>query len=399
MARQPIYDRDLTVFAYELLFRRGGEDRAAGSIGQTESAEALTNAVVEIGLERLVGSSYAFVNVTPELLLSDLLHVLPAERVVLEILEYIEPSQEHEAAIKALAKAGYTIALDDFGPDSEQEPFVQYADIVKVDVMDGEPSQLRGTIAKLKAYDVKLLAEKVETNGMYKLCKRLGFDYFQGYFFAKPAILSDRGIPPNRAFLFRLLTALQDPNVQFERLEQIINMDVTLTFRLLRLINSASVGMSERIESISQSLMLLGIKRVTALTCLLAMSSVDDKPNELLTTAMVRAKMCESIAISLRQPTEKYFTTGLLSVLDALMDMSMAELVEQLPLCDEVRQALTEPEAGGQIGMALRCVVAFERGDWATVEQISHDMQQISDSYLGAIEWAAEAERSMAAAA
>ena len=224
------------------------------------------------------------------------------------------------------------------------------------------------------------------------------FDYFQGYFFARPDIVSSRGVPPSRLVLVHLLTRLQDPTVTIQELEDLVSADVSLTFRLLRLVNSACVSANRPVDSVRGALMMIGIQKVVALVSLLAMSGVQEKTSELMVTAMVRARMCESLATSLNLPNpESFFTLGLLSVIEAMFDTPMQTLVEQLPLVPEMKEALTNPEASGPFGDTLRIVLKFETGNFQAIEHIEEAVPTIGDSYVQAVNWAEDAKLALAA--
>ena len=272
------------------------------------------------------------------------------------------------------------------------EPLLEIADIVKIDVLNLSPSQVEEQVRIVRPYDAVLLAEKVETTEHYEFCKDLGFDLFQGYFLCRPNVLGGHRIPANRLATLRLLAKLQDPHVELEALEKIIREDLSLSYKLLRLINSAYYGLPQKVESIKQTLVLLGLHHIRAWVSLLTLSSLDDKPDELMATAMIRAKMCEQLAERAGiLSADVYFTAGLFSTLDALLDMSMEDIMEQLPLAAELTAALLDRE--GSMGMALDCVVAYERGEWDAVVFRDLEPHDIRGAYLEAVEWSQSAGR------
>ena len=387
IGRQPIYDRNLNVFAYELLYRNGIENLADFVDGDQATSQVILNAFLEIGLDRVVGNHRAFINLTHDFVIGKNPLPYAPSQVILEILEDVKTDREVIAGIQRLSKKGYLIALDDFTLNDERKPLLEFIDIIKVDLPTLTNGQLAEYIRSLKPCKVKLLAEKVETQQQFELCKDLGFDYFQGYFFCKPNIIKASRAPANRLAIMRVLSKLQDPLVDVRKLEELITHDVTLSYKVLRSINSAFYALPRVIESIHQAVVYLGNKAIKQLATLIILSGVDDKPHELVVTALLRSKMCELIAQKLGAvDTESYSTAGLLSILDALMDKSMDELLQQLPLSDEINNALLYRD--GQLGDVLKCVLAYERGDWEEAKNIDLEAQELLDCYLQAIEWA-----------
>jgi c-di-GMP phosphodiesterase len=255
---------------------------------------------------------------------------------------------------------------------------------------------VRGQVAALEGYKGKLLAEKVETQERFDLCKKLGFDFFQGYFFCSPRVIKGSRLPANRLPIIRLLAALNNAEATMEELEGLISQDVALSYRLLKYINSAFFGLSRDIESIRHALVLLGVRSVRRWATLISMAAATDKPHELMVTAMVRAKMCELLAKALRaEATDPYFTVGLFSVLDALMDAPMEKTLAALPLSAEVEAALLK--RAGPLGKVLDAAVAYERADWERLAALDLPPAAIRRAYLDAIAWVDEVEAALRA--
>jgi c-di-GMP-related signal transduction protein len=396
IGRQPIYDRDLGVVAYELLYRDSEENRANITDIDVASADMIFNALVEFGLEKLVGPHRAYMNLSPNLLVSGKPLVLPPAKVALEVLETTRVDDAVIAAVRELADAGFTIALDDFFYADSWKPLVERAHVIKVDVLTLSDDQVRGQVAALEDYKGKLLAEKVETQERFDLCKKLGFDYFQGYFFCSPRVIKGSRLPANRLPIIRLLAALNNAEATMEELEGLISQDVALSYRLLKYINSAFFGLSRDIESIRHALVLLGVRSVRRWATLISMAAATDKPHELMVTAMVRAKMCELLAKALRaEATDPYFTVGLFSVLDALMDAPMEKTLAALPLSAEVEAALLK--RAGPLGKVLDAAVAYERADWERLAALDLPPAAIRRAYLDAIAWVDEVEAALRA--
>jgi len=387
VARQAIFDTKLDVVGYELLFRRAAhETTAIFDDRDRASMRVLLDSFLDLGLDQLVGQLPAFLNLTRTFFLSAQNMPLPRDRVVLELLEGEHVDAPLIESVRGYAQGGYRIALDDFEFAPGMEPLLEIADIVKIDVLNLSPSQVEEQVRIARPYDVVLLAEKVETTQNYEFCKDLGFDLFQGYFLCRPNVLGGHRIPANRLATLRLLSKLQDPHVELDALDKIIREDLSLSYKLLRLINSAYYGLPQKVESIRQTLVLLGLQHIRAWVSLLTLSTLDDKPDELLATAMIRAKMCEKLAEAVDAiNAEVYFTTGLFSTLDAMLDMTMEDILEQLPLAAELQAALLEGK--GSMGAALDCVLAYERGDWDEVDFRGLESHEIRGAYLEAVEW------------
>jgi EAL and modified HD-GYP domain-containing signal transduction protein len=394
IGRQPIYDRNLGVYAYELLFRSERSNTADITDGDKATSDVIVNTFLEIGLDNIVNKRLAFINLTRSFFVNHQTISLPKDRVVLELLEDIEADEKVIEGVKRLSKQGYTIALDDFIYHESLKPLVKLANIIKIDIMSLDRDEVRDHALALRRHPVKLVAEKVETQEDFDYCLDLGFDYFQGYFFAQPKVIRGRRLPNNRIAILNLLRRLQDPDITPAQLEDLIAQDVTFSYRILRYVNSASYALSRNIESIQQAVVILGLQTVNSWTTLLAMSQVDNKPTELVITAMVRGKMAEELAkAQKRHRPETFFTVGLFSALDALMDNTMEEILTQLPLADHISDALLHRQ--GIHGEILSCVLAYERGEWEEVKSSTLSMSRIRDCYLSALHWAEDTCRQL----
>lgn len=388
LARQPIYDRKQNVFAYELLYRNGHTE-TAGVVGLPESASTIVNALLEIGLERLVGNRIAFLNVPTELFLSDYLHVLPKNQIVLEVLESSEPTEELMRALNRLKGEGFKIAVDDYCGQESLQPFLSVADIVKVDVLSLSVAELQRTANSLKGRFDKVLAEKIESRQAFEICRHLGFDLFQGFFFARPSVVEEHAAACNRPALLALLAKLQDPEVNIQDLERIIESDITLSYRLLRFLRSAAAAVDQRVGSVRQAVLLLGLKKTSAIAAVLALSGIADIPSDLLNASLLRARMCEEVAAQLKIGNpDRYFTVGLLSFLDLLLAMPMKRIVEQLPLEEDVVEALVDPNSENSLRSVLRYVEAVEAGNWSAADECQVGLVSPVKTYLDSLSWA-----------
>jgi len=389
IGRQPIYDRKLNVYAYELLFRAASDNSASFTDGDQATTDVIVNTFLEIGLDNIVGNRLAFINLTRSFFVGEHTISLPKNRVVLELLEDIDADDEVIAGVKRLSDQDYTIALDDFIYHESLQPLVTLADLVKIDIMTLSRDEIRQHVNALRQHPLRLLAEKVETQEDFNFCMELGFDYIQGYFFAQPKVIRGQRLPNNRLAILKLLGRLQDPNITPEQLEELIAQDIAFSYRILRYVNSASLALPRKIESIHQAVVILGLQAIKSWTTLLAMSQVDNKPAELVVTAMVRGKMAEGLAKAMNAPQpESFFTVGLFSALNALMDNSMEEILTQLPLADHIAAALLHRR--GIHGDILDCVLAYERGQWQNLGCSQLGTHKIRDCYLDALQWAGD---------
>ncbi|WP_447971806.1 EAL and HDOD domain-containing protein [Nitrospira sp. M1] len=394
VGRQPIYGNRVDVFAYELLYRSGEANQANFVDGDAATANVMLNAMLEIGLQPIVGNHLAFINMTENLILSQLCQTLPKEQVVLEILENVKPTEQIIEALTALANQGYTIALDDFIYHDSLLPLVNIANIVKVDVMALSHEEIAEHVLWLRQYPIKLLAEKVETHEDFEFCQGLGFDYFQGYFFCKPNVIAGARVPPNRMAILMLLAKLQERDIEITKIEKEIKSDVSLSYKLLRYVNSAYCGLPKKVDSIAQAACMVGIDKLRMWVTLMSLASMEEKPFELLVTATVRAYMCEQLGRALQQDAvDQFFTIGLFSVLDGFFDCELSEVLDSLPLSPEVKGALLERT--GLLGQVLGCVIAFEQGKWQDVACENIDPSVIQNAYIEAIGWSTQILGSM----
>ncbi|MEQ6342652.1 MAG: HDOD domain-containing protein [Gammaproteobacteria bacterium] len=311
IGRQPIYDRQLKVVAYELLYRDGSQNRAQFVDGDAASRQVVINTFLEIGLDQLVEKHQkAFINLTRNFFLHTNPMPFPKEQVVLEVLEDIVFDEEMLTALQRLVQEGYTLALDDFIFSEQARAACEIAKIVKIDVLALDTKGLEEHVRLLRTFNVKLLAEKVETHAMLMQCKELGFDYFQGYFLSRPNIVAGKSPPSMRITTLRTLGVLQNPRLDLEELAEVIAQDVSLSYKLLRYINSAAVAMPRKIDSVRQALVIAGLNCIRSWATLIALSSIDDKPQELMSIALIRGKMCELIAEKTREKDKETFFIG-----------------------------------------------------------------------------------------
>ncbi len=397
IGRQPIYNRSLNVIGYELLFRSGDANFAAVADSDQATSQVILNAVLELGLDRLVGHHRAFVNVSRDFLLHDYVMTLDKDRVVLELMENQVVDDELVSRLRFLSFQGYSIALDNYVLVNSTRPLLDVAQFIKLNIHGLTADELRTQFDLLRSCQGKLIAEKIQLPDEFERCDQLGFEYFQGFFLTHPNVIHGKRLPANRMVIVQLLAAIQNTSASPEQVEEIISKDLFLSYRLLRYINSAYFNLPNKIDSIHRAVVTIGMDRVKTWASLIALSKIDDKPHELLITALARAKMCESLArLAHRETSQSYFIVGLFSVLDAVMDQPMDQVLEMLPLTDDIRAALTKRI--GDMGDALRCVLAYERGQWLQVKYAGVDSGKIIESYLAAIDWAGDLGGEMAVA-
>ena len=386
VGRQPIFDKSMNVYAYELLFRNGLASGADVVDGNQATTQVMLNTFTEFGLDSIVGGHFAFINLTQDLLTNELIQLLPHDRVVLELLEDIQVNDEIVDAVRKLSSQGYIIALDDFVYDASWQPLVEIADIIKLDVLDIDDSEVEKQVESLKPYKARLLAEKIETIEQFNFLKSLDFDYYQGYFLSKPTIVEGKRTPTNKLSILQLLTKLAQPDPVHIEIETLISQDVTLSYKILRYINASCFGMPRKIVSINEAVIYLGLNNIRRFASMMAMSGFSDQPHEVLVTALVRARMCELLAEEADcNDTVSFFTLGLLSTLDIMLAMPMGKVLTELPLEGALEQALLD--GTGDMGTALACVKAYEKHQWNEV--IFSDLSQntITRIYLNAVQW------------
>jgi EAL and modified HD-GYP domain-containing signal transduction protein len=390
IGRQPILDRNREVYAYELLYR-AGEVNAAGVIdGEQATSQVIVNTFMEFGLRRLVGDRLAFLNVTRGFLLDHESIPLSSDQLGLEVSEDGVPDAGLLSAVTALSEQGYKIVLDNFHYREELLPLVKLAHLIKIDIRAFDSETLQDYRRRLRPYRAQLIADKVETQTDFAACRSVGFDFFQGYFLAKPSVLKKVRVAPSQLAVLRLLAALQHPTVTVSELETLISQDLALSYKLLRHINSAYFGLPKRIESIRRAVIYLGLQPIKRWVRMVALSGVERQPAELLLTALHRAKMCELLGQTAGQKdTDSYFTVGLFSALDGFLHMPMEQVLEELPLAPELGAALLHRK--GPMGQALRCTLALEQANWSEVTFWNLSPGMISEAFVQASEWSREA--------
>jgi EAL and modified HD-GYP domain-containing signal transduction protein len=390
VGRQAIFDRQLGVVAYELLYRNSEENRAEFSDANEATAATILNAFVELGLEDLVGELPIYVNLPSDFLLGRYPIPLPPDRTFIEVLEDVPVTAPVLEALRAFRRRGFRIALDDFVLTEETRPLLALADVIKVDVLGVSPEDVAAQYAGLRDHGALLLAEKISTDDEMVHLQSLGFDLFQGHFLQLPIISRARRLPHNRAVLLQILSKLYEPGLDLRGVEALISADVGLSVRLLRLASSGAAEGVPPIGSLGQAIGRLGADRLAALVMVVLASGFDDKPFELARQALVRARMCEVLARCLGLPPDQLFTAGLLSLTDALLDRPLAEVLEQLPITPLIRTALAGGLTNGPAALVVEAARSQDRGDLERVAATGISASAVFTAWFEAIRWADE---------
>jgi len=400
VARQPILNTAGQVFGYELLYREVGSEGGCTIATDAASARVFSDAVLAMGLDTLTAGRRAFMNISRRVLLSDIATILPAEAVVLELLEDISVDYEVLDACRRLHAEGYVLALDDYTPGCPTEALLPYASMVKVDMLSTTPRE-RAQIVATMPKSIRLIAEKVETAAVFDEADGAGYHLFQGYYFCRPATFAARAVNGQRAANARLLAALNRSDATVSEVEDLIKHDASLSYRVLRCINSAAFGLRQ-LQSIRQALLMLGLDQVRKWASVWALAGMNGgASSELVNLAIVRARCCELLAQSSvgREAGSEYFLLGLCSLLDAMLERPMHEAIADLPVSETMRAALLGQENAPR--RLLDAVIAHERGIWDTstgiLMEAGIDPDALPAAYADALKWARELSQSAAA--
>jgi EAL and modified HD-GYP domain-containing signal transduction protein len=390
-ARQAIFNRKQQVIAYELLFRDSEANYFPDVDPHHATSQLIMNTHLSKGLREITQGKPALINFAEESLLKELPLLLPQKQVMVEILENVSPSDDVYEACRDIYHKGYSLALDDFIYNPEWARFIKLAKLIKIDLQKTPLNQVLPLIAKLKKRkNLKLLAEKVETHQEFEQAKELGFNYFQGYFFCKPEITSDKGVESCQQILFQLCREISQPTLNINKIAQIFEQDVGLTYKMLRYINNFSSSLSQEISSIKQAIVYLGEESTRKLIALFTtIQMAESKPEEVIHLAFVRAKFCEILAEhSHPELKESAFLTGLFSLLDAILDQPFDKLLQSLPLAPEISSALLGKNET-PLKQILTTVIFYESGKWYQTEREANKLhiqyKILADFYHSAI--------------
>jgi len=395
VARQPILDIEQQVVAYELLFRDGQSNSFPDIDPNQATSNILTNNHLTLGLEKVTGNLPAYINFHANTLISHFPSFLDPKNVVLEILEDVPVTNELLSACKALHEKGYKLALDDFDFDEKWQAFYPFVDIIKVDVLEFSILEISKLVRKLSELDVVLLAEKVETLEQFEKLKMLGFTLFQGYFFAKPEMLKQRKITTAKQNILELISQASQVDLNINKISEIFAIDPGLTYKLLRFINSPTYGSSQEITSLKHALAYIGQVELKKFIALLALSDLSsDKNSEIMRLSLARAKFCEQIALCRFESENppKAFLTGILSLIDGILDHDLEHVLSVLPIHEEIKSALRSEQS--DLTNYLFLVRKIEQGLWEESEEIAQKIELDSDicfqAYKKSLSWADE---------
>lgn len=384
-ARQPIYNRNLEIEGYELFYRNAETDTTAQFLdAEIATSQIVLNTVTEVGLDRIVGKHKAFINVARDFILDGHLQGFAMPQLVFEIVADIMVDEPLLQALRELRKQGCCFVLDDYVDNEAYQALLEIADYVKIDMLTTPEKEVRRLVSRLRPHKVMLMAERIETLSIQELCQTLRFNYLQGYHFSQPKLLKFQSVPTNQLAVLQLISKLHDPNIEIKKVEELISQDVSLTYKLLRYINSAYFNLPKRIDSIQRAVVMLGLKNIRSWVTLISLSNIENHRSDLITVALERAKMCELLADALKiKQKDAGFTVGLLSVLDAMTQTPLEAILAALPLDEEINKALSHHE--GPLGRILACTLAYERCDWDSLDPMGLEPNQLNDAYMTAL--------------
>ena len=396
VARQAIFDRRLKVYGYELLFRPCRDCDTAGAADCSASLQVITNSFFSIGMERLLAGTRAFINFPEELLSDERVFSLPPSQTVIEILETVRPDPPVVEACRALREKGFVLALDDFSHLKGWDRLANLVSIIKVDFRATTEAEQQALVERYAGRGICMLAEKVETQEEFARACRMGYHYFQGYFFARPVIVSRREIPGSKLAYLKILQEIHRPELELSVLEKLIQREVSLASKLLRYINSSIFGWINPVHSIRQALALLGEQEIRNWVSLATLPTLaSDRPDELIRTALLRARFSELIApwAGIGHRKSDLFLIGLFSALDAMLGRPVAEILGEMRLGGDIAEALLGTAPPGQpLAGVYALVRQYETGDWDELPQTAARLrvptELIADLYLEAACWA-----------
>ncbi len=393
LARQPILDADKKLYGYELLFRDGIDNCFPNINADEATSKLITEHHLLMGVEKITGGVKAFINFSADTLIHHFPTSIDPSSMIIEVLETVPISTELLAACRELHRMGYKLALDDHDFDPKWDIFLPYVSVIKVDVRQFNILQISKYVSRIGHHAVTLLAEKVETAEEFTKLKQLGFTLFQGYFFARPEMLKHKKIPSSKLNLLMLIAESSKVNLDFAQLSAIVERDLGLSYKLLRFVNSASFAREKAIGSLKHAMIYMGEAELKKFIALLALANLSEGgPNELLNMSIVRGRFCDRLA-ELRGDPENppaAFLAGLFSLVDALLEQPLINLLDDLPILPEIKEALLEGK--GNLGAYLRLTKAYEFGDWDLQNQLCTELFgkeiDLHNEYLSCIDWA-----------
>ncbi len=393
IGRQPILDVESSTFGYELLFRDGAEKLISNRGDDSATLNVIDNSTLSTDLNTLSGNKKVFINFTEKLLLEGFWSALPNNSVIIELLENINPSNDVYEVCKTIKQNGYMLAIDDFRYSSKWDPIIEIADIIKIDIKSASVQEVEAYAKKFNNKEVKLLAEKVETLQEFQWTEKIGYKYFQGYYFGKPEIIKSEQIPTSRMTKLRLINEVNKPDFEFSKAEALLKHDPGLILKLLRYVNSAALGLRNEVSGIRQALTMIGQRELKKWISILAVSAfTEKKPKELMHTVVKRGQFCELLAqlFGYRdKEAQSLFLIGMFSLLDAIIDLPMEEALEQIPLSSDVKETIQGNNTPYKD--ILNLAKTFETGEWGKMNFIlkKHKLvdKHVIEAHIQAIEW------------
>lgn len=391
IARQPIFDINNKVIAYELLFRNSYDNLYKNDDGDKATLDVIYN-LSTIGINNVISGKKAFINFTEKLIKEGIPATISPDIITVEILETVEPSRDIIAECQNLKRLGYTIALDDFVFDKKYEELIKIADIIKVDFKITKGNERRDIIRKVRSKNIKFLAEKVENIEEFREAIDYGYSYFQGYYFSKPVIVSGKGIPVNKLISLKILQELNKKELDMKKMEELILKDVSIPYKLFKLINSSVYGFNSKINSIGRAIALLGeIETRKWLYAILIKNIGENKNNELINYSLIRAKFAELIVSksSCKCDPVNAYVMGMFSLIDSILNRPILEIINELFIPAEVEDALLGKD--NCLNVVLNLIISYEKGQWDETirccEKISVSSEDLASSYIEAIKW------------
>jgi len=392
VARQTIVDINTEIVGYELLFRDGWRNAFPNVSSDQATSQLIVDSLLDNSINKLVGHHKAFINFSERTLIESFPDALDKDKIVIEILETVKPQENVIEACQQLKEKGYTMALDDYDFNDQWRPYADLIDIIKIDISVCARDELARDLRTVRGYNATLLAERVENYDDFKFCKDLGFDLFQGYFFAKPEVIEHKKLSSSHATMLQLMAETAKSPMDFDKLNNIIARDVGISFKLLKFINSSALGISREITSLNQAVILLGEKELRKFVSLVAMAKLSDgKSTALMSLAVLRARFCEQLMEQTGNHSlaSSAFLTGMLSLIEAVLDDSLDNIFAELPLDSSIKDSIRGNN--GVQAAALDIVKALERCDWNAVECQSNALgisdEALAELYSDAVEW------------
>ncbi|WP_169309176.1 EAL and HDOD domain-containing protein [Desulforhopalus sp. IMCC35007] len=391
VARQPIFDIDKKIYAYELLFRSGESNGFPDIDGETATTSLLSSSFFTVGIEKVGAGKLVFINFTEDLILNRTPQLFPPQKMMVEILEDVSPGPEIVSACAELKEKGYLLALDDFVYSKQFDELLHLSDIIKIDFRLTPVATLGEMVKTLKQYNCKLLAEKVETYEEFHKAVELGFDYFQGYFFSKPEVLKNKDLSSSQMGLIRLISQINSAEFDVDSLAELVAQDVSLTYKLLKYINSSHFSRLQPLSSIRQAISFLGENGFKMFVSLIATSKLsENKPGELIRASIIRAKFLEQVGGYLKKESSELFLLGLFMSIDAMLDQSIENIIGKMPLSEKLKEALVARK--GELFIFVRLIETYEAGNWIAFrfaqKKLNITDTMISDFYVEALGWA-----------